>query len=902
MACTSGMSLRAMEKSLIASNGFLRSSGTVSHRLVTSAPLPRQRVSRLVTEAKVREIFMPALSSTMTEGKIVAWSKSEGESVSKGESVVVVESDKADMDVETFYDGIIATILVGEGEVAPVGAAIAILAESEEDLEAAKKKAAKLGSSDGAAAAAPAAAPAAPAPVAAAAPPPPPPAPAAPATPGKVVATPEAKKLAKKHKIDLAKVAGSGPYGRITPDDIKKAAGIATAPAPTIAAPAPAAAAPAPAARAVAASAAAAAPLPAGASVVAFTAMQGAVARNMEATLVVPTFRVGYTVTTDALDALYKRVKGKGVTMTALLAKASVNVAVAVAMDGGLITPVLKNADQTDLFTMSGQWKELVGKARRKALSPGDYSGGTFTLSNLGMFGVDRFDAILPIGQGAIMAVGSSIPTMVAEEDGSFGIKRQMQVNVTADHRIIYGADLAEFLQTFAKIVENPDQLTFLTTSPLRTAAQKATLLRFALHYLFELSLKVQMAPAISHKLLATSQRLAESTGRSPIGCRREQCRIRRPARSHFSAAPARMAFDCHVSLSELSSLGGLNPEKLNLPQKLAAKWGWWKEGAKAVQTYTLVESCWERRSADDIWFVILALVNAYIVDVPALRNLRAADSSSLQCMVGNCGPIILECFLDEQCRTAINCLNECGPTDQVCSYRCIVSYETPKFEAFSLCVLQKHNCLGMTAEIRDHPTVLPLTHLRGQPVTHERAEDIFVGWLGQLPWSWRVVAGQNAAYDQFPCQFQIFYRGKARGSVWYDPVFTIRTLDGRSQWRRRHYRVRRGKVPGTFTFTVLDNGVISEEFWRIVDVTDDFQWALFYYSGAARAAGQSYTGAVLVSKDGEWPGPEHAVRLKAALDRCGIKEWELYRVDNSCCENAPLGLPEDAPAPVSIA
>ncbi|CAI6007676.1 unnamed protein product [Closterium sp. NIES-65] len=572
-----------------------------------------------------------------------------------------------------------------------------------------------------------------------------------------------------------------------------------------------------------------------------------------------------------------------------------------------------------------------------------------------------------------------------------------------------------------------------------------------------------------------------------------------------FSAAPARMAFDCHVSLSELTSLGGLNPEKLNLPQKLAAKWGWWKEGAKAVQTYTLVESCWERcsaddiwfvilalvdayivdayivdayivdmpalrnlpplllshplnhpqscwerRSADDIWFVILALVNAYIVDVPALRNLRAADSSSLQCMVGNCGPIIIECFLDEQCRTAINCLNECGPTDQcrtainclnecgptdqcrtaidclnecgptdqcrtainclkecgptdqlcgllkhnclgmtadtlltfpspvlyppsqltfpspvldppcihhhqVCSYRCIVSYETPKFEAFSLCVLQKHNCLGMTAEIRDRPTVLPLTHLRGQPVTHERAEDIFVGWLGQLPWSWRVVAGQNAAYDQFPCQFQIFYRGKARGSVWYDPVFTphlcthlhsilpllplhplaiplhthsssrplhlfpiilptqthehpsneryeINTLDGRSLWRRRHYRVRRGKVPGTFTFTVLDNGVISEESWRIVDVTDDFQWALFYYSGAARAAGQSYTGAVLVSKDGEWPGPEHAVRLKAALDRCGIKEWELYRVDNSCCENAPLGLPDDAPAPVSIA
>ncbi|GJP76691.1 hypothetical protein CLOP_g7131 [Closterium sp. NIES-67] len=437
----------------------------------------------------------------MTEGKIVAWSKSEGETVSKGESVVVVESDKADMDVETFYDGIIATILVGEGEVAPVGAAIAILAESEDDLEDAKKKAAKLAGSDGAAAAAPAA-----------------PEPAAPALlplpllprplrPRRLLPLGRLLRLLRRRswqrntRLISPRLPAQVPMAGSPPKTSRRQPASATTPAPTIAPPA-AAAAPAPAARAAAPAAAAAVPLPAGASVVAFTAMQGAVARNMEATLAVPTFRVGYTVTTDALDALYKRVKGKGVTMTALLAKAvglalarhpivnaackdgksfhynaSVNVAVAVAMDGGLITPVLKNADQTDLFTMSGQWKELVGKARRKALSPSDYTGGTFTLSNLGMFGVDRFDAILPIGQcllhkfstttidmgalaGAIMAVGSSIPTMVAAEDGSFGIKRQMQINVTADHRIIYGADLAEFLQTFAKIVEDPEQLT----------------------------------------------------------------------------------------------------------------------------------------------------------------------------------------------------------------------------------------------------------------------------------------------------------------------------------------------------------------------------------------------------------------------------------------------------------
>jgi pyruvate dehydrogenase E2 component (dihydrolipoamide acetyltransferase) len=153
----------------------------------------------------------------------------------------------------------------------------------------------------------------------------------------------------------------------------------------------------------------------------AFNTLQQAVNRNMVASLEVPCFHVGYTITTDKLDAFYKQVKGKGVTMTALLAKAvgvvlarhpqvnaatsaagmaypaSVNVAVAVAMDdGGLITPVLANADQTDLYTLSRNWADLVARSRTKQLKPEEYSTGTFTLSNLGMFGVDRFDAILP--------------------------------------------------------------------------------------------------------------------------------------------------------------------------------------------------------------------------------------------------------------------------------------------------------------------------------------------------------------------------------------------------------------------------------------------------------------------------------------------------------------------------
>lgn len=425
---------------------------------------------------------MPALSSTMTEGKVVSWVKSEGDKLAKGESVVVVESDKADMDVETFYDGYLAAIMVEEGGVAPVGSAIALLAETEDEIAEVKSQANSSSSSSSPAAVS------APSPIvgeeAATAPVPvPKPAIAAavvsnhPAAEGgkRIVASPYAKKLAKELKVDLGNVAGSGPMGRIVAKDVEAAAAANVA---TVATAVPKST------------------MPVGidsgspgielGTVVPFSTMQGAVCRNMVESLSVPTFRVGYTITTNALDALYKKVKSKGVTMTALLAKAtalalvkhpvvnsscrdgksftynsSINIAVAVAIDGGLITPVLQDADKVDLYSLSRKWKELVDKARAKQLQPHEYNTGTFTLSNLGMFGVDRFDAILPPGTGAIMAVGASQPTVVASKDGRIGMQSQMQVNVTADHRVIYGADLAAFLQTLAKIIEDPKDLTF---------------------------------------------------------------------------------------------------------------------------------------------------------------------------------------------------------------------------------------------------------------------------------------------------------------------------------------------------------------------------------------------------------------------------------------------------------
>ncbi|GFS40498.1 2-oxoacid dehydrogenases acyltransferase family protein [Actinidia rufa] len=381
---------------LTSSSPSLRRFSTVSKPSLNPTTTTTTRRKMLI-QAKIREIFMPALSSTMTEGKIVSWIKSEGDKLSKGESVVVVESDKADMDVETFYDGYLAAIMVEEGGVASVGSAIALLAETEAEIADAKSKASNSSPistasppksdpppavADLAPSPAVATTPAAAAAVVAAA--------VHPASEGgrRIVASPYAKKLAKELSVDLSGVVGSGPMGRVVAKDVEAAAvTVATAAtiSPTVGAAKPA-------------------PVPGIelGSVVPFTTMQSAVSRNMLESLAVPTFRVGYTINTDALDALYKKIKLKGVTMTALLAKAtalalvkhpivssscrdgksftynsSINIAVAVAIDGGLITPVLQDADKVDIYSLSRKWKELVDKARAKQLQPHEYNTGS---------------------------------------------------------------------------------------------------------------------------------------------------------------------------------------------------------------------------------------------------------------------------------------------------------------------------------------------------------------------------------------------------------------------------------------------------------------------------------------------------------------------------------------------
>ncbi len=461
------------------------------------------------------DIFMPALSSTMTEGKIVEWLKQPGEKVGRGESVLVVESDKADMDVESFQDGYLAVVLMPAGSTAPVGETIGIIVESQDEIAAIqarqptssssrnvessnkseKLETASLKESDlqtkqqgsGTPAEVPVTAEVSSGEI-------PQSLAQAPATlnSGRIVASPRAKKLAKQMGVDLSLVRGTGPHGRIQAEDIQRAKGqpisvpwIAESSGPASVAEID------PLSKSNTKSASKANPDLKGKSFgspgesVSFNMLQQAVNRNMESSLEVPCFRVGYTINTDKLDSFYKQVKPKGVTMTALLAKAvgrtlarhpqvnaahhgdemsypsNVNVAVAVAMEeGGLITPVLVDADKTNLFELSIRWADLVKRSRSKQLQPNEYSTGTFTLSNLGMFGVDRFDAILPPGTGAILAVAASQPKVVAGTDGSISVKRQMQVNLTADHRVIYGADGAAFLRDLADVIEtHPESL-----------------------------------------------------------------------------------------------------------------------------------------------------------------------------------------------------------------------------------------------------------------------------------------------------------------------------------------------------------------------------------------------------------------------------------------------------------
>jgi len=424
------------------------------------------------------EILMPALSPTMEEGTLAKWLVKEGDVVKSGQVIAEIETDKATMEFEAVDEGTIGKLLVAEGTAGvKVNTAIAVLLEDGEAAGAAVAKPA---------AAAPVAAVAA-APVAVAAPVA---AAVAPVAAGaRVFASPLARRIAKEKGLDLTKVAGSGPHGRIVRADVEGASPVAA----VVSAAAPAAV------TATAAPAKAAMPTGMAAETVmkmyadrAFTEVpldgmrRTVAARLTEAKQTIPHFYLRREVRLDALMAfreqLNKGLEARGVKLSVndFIIKASAialqavpganrvwagdrmlqltpsDVAVAVAVEGGLFTPVLRDAETKTLSALSAEMKDLAARAKTKKLAPQEYQGGSFAISNLGMMGIENFDAVINPPHGSILAVGAGIKKPVVQADGSIGVATVMSMTLSVDHRVIDGALGAEFLKVIVECLENP--------------------------------------------------------------------------------------------------------------------------------------------------------------------------------------------------------------------------------------------------------------------------------------------------------------------------------------------------------------------------------------------------------------------------------------------------------------
>jgi pyruvate dehydrogenase E2 component (dihydrolipoamide acetyltransferase) len=417
------------------------------------------------------EILMPALSPTMEEGTLAKWLVKAGDTVKAGDILAEIETDKATMEFEAVDEGVIGALLVAEGASGvKVNTPIATL-----QLEG-----------ESAAPAAPVVAGAAPvvapAPVQAA------PVAAAPVAPARaagarVFASPLARRIAAEKGIDLAGISGSGPHGRIVKADVSGAAPAAASPAAPAAA---AAAAPAPVAAAVSASAVARLYEGRVFEEVLLDGMRKTIAARLtEAKQTIPHFYLRRGVRLDALlsfrEALNKQLEARGVKLSvndfiikacalALQAVPAANavwagdrilkmkasdVAVAVAIDGGLFTPVLKDAEAKSLSALSAEMKDLAARARTRKLAPQEYMGGSFAISNLGMMGVENFDAVINPPHGAILAVGAGIRKPVVSGD-KVEIATVMSLTLSVDHRVIDGALGAELLKAIVENLENP--------------------------------------------------------------------------------------------------------------------------------------------------------------------------------------------------------------------------------------------------------------------------------------------------------------------------------------------------------------------------------------------------------------------------------------------------------------
>jgi pyruvate dehydrogenase E2 component (dihydrolipoamide acetyltransferase) len=456
------------------------------------------------------KVVMAQLSPTMEEGKLLEWKVAEGDTVEASDLLAEIETDKANMDIEALGGGVVLKILVGEGETVPVGALIGIIGEEGEDISAllAEAEAAAagtpveappaegaLGDEETVVPPAPPAAPPAPPKVVAPAPhAPTSPPPAAPTDPipavelphshvgessvtGRMKASPVARRMADEAGLRVSDISGSGPGGRVVKRDVEEAIASGVSAPPPAASATPLAAAPSP---------------PAGPprlvdETLEPSQMRKAIARRLVTSIgPVPHFFLTTEVdmgrVLDLRKAMNERLVAGKIGVNDILLKVaaealarhpeinaswqgdtirrhgSVDIGIAVAIEDGLITPVLRAADRKGLLQISAEASELIGRAREKRLLPEEYQGATFSVSNLRMFEIDQFTAIINPPEAAILAVGSTAEKPVVV-DGQVTVRQRMRVTMSCDHRVIDGASGARFLQTFKAMMENPLEL-----------------------------------------------------------------------------------------------------------------------------------------------------------------------------------------------------------------------------------------------------------------------------------------------------------------------------------------------------------------------------------------------------------------------------------------------------------
>jgi pyruvate dehydrogenase E2 component (dihydrolipoamide acetyltransferase) len=411
------------------------------------------------------DITMPRLSDTMEQGTIIKWNVKEGDAVSAGDNVADIETDKATMEMQVFDDGHIARILVEEGETVEVGTLIAVIAEKDEVVE--KENAVEVVE------AAPESTPT--------------------GGDGRIKTSPVARRLAEEHGIDLTTVEGSGPGGRIVKRDILRA--VETARETTAAVPpsatAPIAATPVPVVAAQMTTAVEPMTLRPG-SVPLSNIRQTIARRLVEAKSTIPHYQVTVTFNMDSLlslrSTLNQQLADQGVKLSVndfivrgcalaihhhpefnaswggdhLEIHGDVNIGLAVALPpergGGLVVATVREADRKSLRTISQESKQLAEKARTRGLGLEDMADSTFTISNLGMFGVEHFTAIINPPNSAILAVGAALQKPVVR-DGELAVGWEMSATLSLDHRIIDGASAARYLATLKQLIENPATL-----------------------------------------------------------------------------------------------------------------------------------------------------------------------------------------------------------------------------------------------------------------------------------------------------------------------------------------------------------------------------------------------------------------------------------------------------------